>query len=155
GVFHWKNISEDDKGVYSVTFRAIDELGASATETIIIKINSIPEFEGFWLNDVKVYETEPIIFTAEKDNRLEIKAHDSDNDRIEIEINNIEGHLDADKHFVFNKNNNTGILSWAPISDRIDDEITITFKVTDYPGDLYDIDYTSSNLLSLVIKVVE
>ncbi|MFY9394314.1 MAG: hypothetical protein WAP36_06440 [Halanaerobiales bacterium] len=100
-----------------------------------------------------VDETEPIIFTAGRDNRLEIKAQDSDNDRIEIEINNIEGHLDADKHFVFNENNNTGILSWAPKSDRKGEELSITFKVTDYPGDLYDIDYTSSNLLSLVIKV--
>ena len=153
GVFHWENISEDDKGVYSVTFRAIDELGASATETIIIKINSIPEFKGFLLNGEEVYETEPIIFTAEKDNRLEIKAHDSDNDRIEIEINNIEGHLDADKHFVFNENNNTGILSWAPTSDRIGEELSITFKVTDYPGELYDVNYTSSNLVSIVIRV--
>ena len=58
------------KSVYNVTFRAIDELGASATETIIIKINSIPEFEGFWLNDVKVYETEPIIFTAGRSNHV-------------------------------------------------------------------------------------
>lgn len=153
GVFHWENISEDDKGVYSVTFRAIDELGASDSETIIIKINSIPEFKGFWLNDVKVYETEPIIFTAGRDNYLEIKAHDSDNDRIEIEINNIEGHLDADKHFVFNENNNTGILSWAPTSDRIGEELSITFKVTDYPGELYDVYYTSSNLVSIVIRV--
>lgn len=100
-----------------------------------------------------VDETEPIIFTAEKDNRLEIKAHDSDNDRIEIEINNIEGHLDADKHFVFNENNNTGILSWAPTSDRIGEELSITFKVTDYPGELYDVNYTSSNLVSIVIRV--
>lgn len=153
GVFHWENISEDDKGVYSVTFRAIDELGASVTETIIIKINSIPEFKGFLLNGEEVYETEPIIFTAEKDNRLEIKAHDSDNDRIEIEINNIEGHLDADKHFVFNESNNTGILSWAPTSGRIGEELSITFKVTDYPGELYDVNYTSSNLVSIVIRV--
>lgn len=153
GVFHWENISEDDKGVYSVTFRAIDELGASATETIIIKINSIPEFTGFLLNGVVVDETEPIIFTAGRDNCLEIKAHDSDNDRIEIEIYNIEGHLDADKHFVFNENNNTGILSWAPISDRIGEELSITFKVTDYPGELYDVNYTSFNLVSIVIRV--
>lgn len=151
GVFHWENISEDDKGVYSVTFRAIDELGASVTETIIIKINSKPEFTGFLLNnDVVVDETEPIIFTAGRDNRLEIKAHDSDNDRIEIEIYNIEGHLDADKHFVFNENNNTGILSWAPTSGE---ELSITFKVTDYPGELYDVDYTSSDLVSIVIRV--
>lgn len=154
GVFHWENISEDDKGVYSVTFRAIDELGASSDpETIIIKINSIPEFTGFLLNGVVVDETEPIIFTAGRDNYLEIKAHDSDNDRIEIEINNIEGHLDADKHFVFNENNNTGILSWAPTSDRIGEELSITFKVTDYPGELYDVYYTSSNLVSIVIRV--
>ena len=154
GVFHWENISEDDKGVYSVTFRAIDELGASSDpETIIIKINSIPEFTGFLLNGVVVDETEPIIFTAGRDNYLEIKAHDSDNDRIEIEINNIEGHLDADKHFVFNENNNTGILSWAPTSDRIGEELSITFKVTDYPGELYDVNYTSSNLVSIVIRV--
>lgn len=153
GVFHWENISEDDKGVYSVTFRAIDELGASDSETIIIKINSIPEFTGFLLNGVVVDETEPIIFTAGRYNYLEIKAHDSDNDRIEIEINNIEGHLDADKHFVFNENNNTGILSWAPTSDRIGEELSITFKVTDYPGELYDVYYTSSNLVSIVIRV--
>jgi len=153
GVFHWENISEDDKGVYSVTFRAIDELGASVTETIIIKINSIPEFTDFLLNGVVVDETKPIIFTAERNNRLEIKAHDSDNDRIEIEINNIEGHLDADKHFVFNENNNTGILSWAPTRARIGEELSITFKVTDYPGELYDVNYTSSNLVSIVIRV--
>ena len=122
-------------------------------ETIIIKINSIPEFTGFLLNGVVVDETEPIIFTAGRDNYLEIKAHDSDNDRIEIEINNIEGHLDADKHFVFNENNNTGILSWAPTSDRIGEELSITFKVTDYPGELYDVYYTSSNLVSIVIRV--
>ncbi|MGB4492091.1 MAG: hypothetical protein WBI32_04435, partial [Halanaerobiales bacterium] len=104
---------------------------------------------------VKVDETKPIIFTAGRDNRLEIKAQDSDNDKIEIEINNIEEHLDADIHFVFNENNNTGILSWVPTNDRIEEELSITFKVTDYPGELYDTDYTSSNLLSLVIKVVE
>ncbi|HOA41325.1 MAG TPA: hypothetical protein PKM10_07770 [Halanaerobiales bacterium] len=157
GVFKWKNIGEELSGkVYSLTFTAIDELGETASEQIVIKINSIPEFDEILLNGVVVDETETLQFFSGRENRLEIKASDKDGDRINIEITEIGGTGELDiNNFVFNEDNKTGIISWAPTSDRIDDEISITFKVTDYPGDLYDIDYTSSDLLSLVIKVVE
>lgn len=157
GVFKWENIGEELSGkVYSLTFTAIDELGETASEEIVIKINSIPEFDEILLNDEVVDETETLQFFSGRQNRLEIKASDKDGDRINIEITEIDGTGELNiNNFVFNEDNKTGIISWAPISDRIGDEISITFKVTDYPGDLYDIDYTSSNLLSLVIKVVE
>ena len=149
-------VRRDEKKAFGLCYLTDDDSVAFIRLQIFLGrqlSNSIPEFTGFLLNGVVVDETEPIIFTAGRDNYLEIKAHDSDNDRIEIEINNIEGHLDADKHFVFNKNNNTGILSWAPTSDRIGEELSITFKVTDYPGEVYDVNYTSSNLVSIVIRV--
>ncbi len=158
GVFKWENIGEELSGkVYNLTFTAIDELGETASEKIFIKINSIPEFDEIVLNGVVVDETETLQFLSGRQNTLEIKASDKDGDRINIEITEIDGtgELDINNCFVFNESNKTGIISWAPTSDRIGDEISITFKVTDYPGDLYDIDYTSSNLLSLVIKVVE
>ena len=157
GVFKWENIGEELSGkVYSLTFTAIDELGETASEEIVIKINSIPEFDEILLNGVVVDETETLQFLSGRQNTLEIKASDKDGDRINIEITGIDGTGELNiNNFVFNESNKTGIISWAPTSDRIGDEISITFKVTDYPGDLYDIDYTSSNLLSLVIKVVE
>ena len=156
GVFKWENIGEELSGkVYSLTFTAIDELGETASDEIFIKINSIPEFDEIVLNGVVVDETETLQFLSGGQNTLEIKASDKDGDRINIEITGIDGtgELDINNSFVFNESNKTGIISWAPTSDRIGDEITITFKVTDYPGKLNDIDYTSSNLLSLVIKV--
>lgn len=157
GVFKWENIGEELSGkVYSLTFTAIDELGETASEEIVIKINSIPEFDEIVLNGVVVDEKEKLQFLSGRENRLEIKASDKDGDRINIEITEIGGTGELNiNNFVFNESNKTGIISWAPTSERIGDEISITFKVTDYPGDLYDIDYTSSDLLSLVIKVVE
>ena len=161
GVFKWENIGEELSGkVYSLTFTAIDELGETASEEIVIKINSIPEFDEILLNDEVVDETETLQFFSGRENTLKIKASDKDGDRINIEITEIDGtdgtgELDINNYFVFNESNKTGIIKWAPNSGRIGDEISITFKVTDYPGDLYDIDYTSSDLLSLVIKVVE
>jgi len=158
GVFKWKNIGKELSGkVYSLTFTAIDELGETASEQIVIKINSIPEFDEILLNGVVVDETETLQFFSGRENRLEIKASDKDGDRINIEITGIDGtgELDINNYFVFNESNKTGIISWAPTSDRIGDEISITFKVTDYPEEYNDIDYTSSNLLSLVIEVVE
>lgn len=152
GVFKWENIGEELSGkVYSLTFTAIDELGETALEQIVIKINSIPEFDEIVLNGVVVDETETLQFLSGGQNTLEIKASDKDGDRINIEITGIDGtgELNINNYFVFNESNKTGIIRWAPTSDRIGDEISITFKVTDYPG----IDYTSSNLLSLVIKV--
>lgn len=157
GVFKWENIGEELSGkVYSLTFTAIDELGETASDEIFIKINSIPEFDEILLNGVVVDETETLQFLSGRENTLKIKASDKDGDRINIEITGIDGTGELNiNNFVFNESNKTGIISWAPTSERIGDEISITFKVTDYPGDLYDTDYTSSNLLSLVIKVVE
>ncbi len=161
GVFKWENIGEELSGkVYKLTFTAIDELGETASEQIVIKINSIPEFDEIVLNGEvvdevdEVDETKTLQFFSGRQNTLKIKASDKDGDKINIEITGIDGTGELDiNNFVFNEDNKTGIISWAPTSDRIGDEISITFKVTDYPGDLYDIDYTSSDLLSLVIKV--
>jgi len=88
GVFKWENIGEElSSEVYKLTFTAIDELGKTASEEIVIKINSIPEFDEIVLNGVVVDEKETLQFLSGRENRLEIKASDKDGDRIKYRNN--------------------------------------------------------------------